>query len=150
MLFASLSDEIGIRGLSTVFGLLVGAILGWFYGRWKRHRERISILAGDARDTVVIQQHIVTSIADPVAPEGRRPTALRVRSLGQSQLDRVVPNGHLAAVLMHRAFDVTPTKTLISMEGPEGSFLLETLTGFVGDRVGFAPFEHDLHVMAPC
>ena len=36
------------------------------------------------------------------------------------------------------------------MEGAEGSFLLETLTGFVCDRVANAPFEHDLFVMAPC
>jgi hypothetical protein len=36
------------------------------------------------------------------------------------------------------------------MEGSAGSFLLETLTGFVGDRVGNRDFEHDLYVMAPC
>jgi hypothetical protein len=36
------------------------------------------------------------------------------------------------------------------MEGAEGSFLLETLTGFVCDRIANAPFEHDLYVMAPC
>src|SRR5438270_33112 len=32
----------------------------------------------------------------------------------------------------------------------EASYLLETLTNFVCDRVGNAPFEHDLYVMAPC
>jgi hypothetical protein len=36
------------------------------------------------------------------------------------------------------------------MDGAEGSFLLETLTGFVCDRIGSLAFEHDLHVMAPC
>jgi hypothetical protein len=36
------------------------------------------------------------------------------------------------------------------MDGAEGSFLLETLTNFIGDRVGNAPFEHDLYAMAPC
>ena len=36
------------------------------------------------------------------------------------------------------------------MDGAEGSYLLETLTGFVGDRLGNAGFEHDLYVMAPC
>jgi hypothetical protein len=36
------------------------------------------------------------------------------------------------------------------MEGAEGSYLLETLTNFVCDRVANAPFEHDLYVMAPC
>jgi hypothetical protein len=51
---------------------------------------------------------------------------------------------------MRRAFEVTPGHTLISMEGPEGPYLLETLTGFVCDRVANAPFDHDLYVMAPC
>jgi hypothetical protein len=36
------------------------------------------------------------------------------------------------------------------MEGKEGSYLLETLTNFVCDRVANAAFEHDLYVMAPC
>ena len=36
------------------------------------------------------------------------------------------------------------------MEGAQGSFLLETLTGFVGDRAGNQNFEHDAYVMAPC
>jgi hypothetical protein len=36
------------------------------------------------------------------------------------------------------------------MVGAEGSYLLETLTNFVCDRVGNQPFEHDLYVMAPC
>ena len=49
-----------------------------------------------------------------------------------------------------RAFQVTPKDTLISMEGAEGSYLLETLTNFVSDRVSNGPFEHDLYVMAPC
>jgi hypothetical protein len=62
----------------------------------------------------------------------------------------VAPNGHLAAVLLKRAFEVTPRDTLISMEGAEGSYLLETLTNFVCDRVANGPFAHDLYVMAPC
>jgi hypothetical protein len=65
-------------------------------------------------------------------------------------LHRVVPNGHLASELLRRAFRVTARDPLISMEGAEGSYLLETLTNFVCDRVANAPFEHDLYVMAPC
>src|SRR5208282_6595533 len=61
-----------------------------------------------------------------------------------------VPNGHLATELLRRAFRVTPLDTLISMAGAEGSYLLETLTNFVCDRVANAPFQHDLYVMAPC
>jgi hypothetical protein len=36
------------------------------------------------------------------------------------------------------------------MTGAEGSYLLETLTGFVCDRTANASFEHDLYVLAPC
>lgn len=36
------------------------------------------------------------------------------------------------------------------MDGAEGSYLLETLTNFVGDQVANAPFERDLYVIAPC
>jgi hypothetical protein len=117
-------------------------------------RERQSILRGDARDTVVIEHHILetTEVPDPEHPGQLRtlPAALRIRALGQSALRQVVPNGHLAAEFLNRAWKTTAEQTLISMEGAEGSFLLETLTGFVCDRVGSLGFEHDLYVMAPC
>jgi hypothetical protein len=103
---------------------------------------------------VVIEHHIVEAAEapDPEHPGLSRkvPSALRIRALGQSELSRVVPNGHLAAEFLDRARGMIPGQTLISMEGAEGSYLLETLTGFVGDRVGNQGFEHDLYVMAPC
>jgi hypothetical protein len=155
---ANILEEIGRRGLGPVIGpivgIVIGALLTWAYSRWKRHRERQSILRGDARDTVVIHQHLIETAEapDPRDPSRkvRVPVSLRIRALGQSEVCRVVPNGHLAAVFLARAFDVTSQHTLISMEGAEGSYLLETLTGFVCDRVANAPFEHDLYVMAPC
>ena len=146
-MIADILLELRGRGLGIVLGMLLGGTVTWFFARWKRFRQRQSVLCGDARDTVVLNLHIVES-AD--GPGGRVPTSLRIRSLGQGELDRVVPNGHLAAVLLKRAFDVTPRDTLISMDGPEGSFLLETLTNFACDRAANAPFEHDLYVMAPC
>jgi hypothetical protein len=146
-MFDKLLDELSRHGVGTLLGLLIGAVSAWFLARWKRMRERRSILRGDARDTVVIAHHLVET---GEAPAGKAPRTLRIRSLGQGELHRVVPNGHLASVLLHRAFAVTPQTTLISMEGAEGSYLLETLTNFVCDRVANAPFEHDLYVMAPC
>jgi hypothetical protein len=145
-----LKEELAGRGLGIVLGLAAGSLATWLVGRWRRYRQRRSILRGDARDTVVIAYHVV----EPAAREGgsgpAAPGILRIRSLGQAELSRVVPNGHLAAVLHRRALRVTPQDTLISMEGAEGSFLLETLTNFVCDRVANGPFEHDLYVMAPC
>jgi hypothetical protein len=143
----SLFDELSRHGLMALIGAVGGGILTWFAARWRRRKERLSILRGDARDTVVIQLHIVTATE---AGGKKAPSVLRVRPLGQAELSRVVPNGHLAGELSRRAFRVTPKDTLIAMDGAEGSFLLETLTNFVCDRVANAPFEHDLYAMAPC
>jgi hypothetical protein len=144
-MIATFIDDLGGRGITILLSLTVGALSAWLVQRWRRYHERQRVLRGDARDTVVIAHHLVESTAGAAAPN-----TLRIRSLGQSELKRVVPNGHLASVLLDRAFDVTPRNTLISMEGAEGSYLLETLTNFVCDRVANAPFDHDLFVMAPC
>lgn len=148
-----LLQEFSGRGMGVVLGMILGSAVTGLVALWKRRRERRNILHGDARDTVVIAQHLVESETVP-DPSGKgslkKARRLRIRSLGQSQLDRVVPNGHLEAELLSRAFAVTPRHTLISMEGAEGSYLLETLTNFVCDRVANEPFEHDLYVMAPC
>lgn len=153
-MFANFWDEFGFRGISVVIGLFLGSLITWLFARWKRIQEHRKILSGDARDTVVIHHHLVESFDVPAgggAPGKRRiPGVLRIRSVGQAPLATVVPNGHLAAVLAHRAVLVTPQDTLISMEGSEGSYLLETLTNFVCDRVANEPFPHDLYVMAPC
>jgi hypothetical protein len=140
-------DELSGKGLGIVVGLIFGGFLAWLAGYWRRYQERKSILKGDARDTVAIHHHIVER---QTTPDGKPQYTLRIRSMGQSELSRVVPNGHLAAVLLHRAFAVTPKDTLISMEGAEGSFLLETITNYVCDRAANRPFDHDLYVMAPC
>src|SRR5690349_20967564 len=143
-MFGNILEELSGHGYGALVGLLLGGLIGWLSGRWKRYRERRSILQGDARDTVVIQHHLV----EPAQGAGalKAPGTLRIRALGQAELPRVVPNGHLASELLRRAFRVTPHDTLISMEGKEGSYLLETLTNFVCDRVANAPFDHDLYV----
>jgi hypothetical protein len=146
-MFAGFLHELGGRGIGVVLGMVLGGSITWVVARWRRFRQRQSVHCGDARDTVVINLHLVES-AD--TPDGRVPTALRIRAVGQAELERVVPNGHLAAVLAKRALDVTPRDTLISMAGPEGSYLLETLTNFACDRAANGPFAHDLYVMAPC
>jgi hypothetical protein len=146
--FADLYQELGGRGAGTLLGLIIGIAFTWIIARWRRIQERRRLLRGDARDTVVIHHHLVESAPRPEG--GRKPTTLRIRSVGQGQLSRVVPNGHLASELLARAHAVTARDTLLSMEGPEGSYLLETLTNFVCDRVANASFDHDLYIMAPC
>ena len=146
--------EFSGRGAATLLAFFLGGLASWALGRWRRMRQRQSILRGDARDTIVIEHHIVelAEAPDPEHPGRIRqvPSALRIRALGQEELSRVIPNDHLATEFRNRAWRTTAQQTLISMESSEGSFLLETLAGFVGDRVGNHGFEHDLYVMAPC
>src|SRR5690242_6864814 len=113
MLLADIFDELGAKGLGAVIGLVVGGIITWLVGHWRRRHLRHRVLKGDARDTVVIHHHLIEATAAPEAPHGRRPVTMRVRALGQEELGRVVPNGHLAAVLLDRALAVTPKDTLI-------------------------------------
>lgn len=153
-MFAIGWDEFGFRGGSVLLGLLFGTIITWVIARWRRLREYRNVLRGDARDTVVIALHVIESVewlADREGGVGRRaPATLRIRSLGQSELNRVVPNGHLAGELLDRALKTIPRHTLIAMDGAEGSFLLETLTNFVCDRVANGSFAHGQYILAPC
>jgi hypothetical protein len=151
-LLAHWSDEVSGRSLGAIVGFIVGSGLTWMVARWRRYRAKRSIFRGDARDTVIIAQHLVESEERPGSNGqlARFAKCLRIRSIGQAPLDRVIPNGHLAAVFLRRAWRVTSDDTLISMTGAEGSYLLETLMNFVCDRVANSPYEHDLWVMAPC
>jgi hypothetical protein len=147
-----LIEQLREHGTNVLVGMVLGGLVAWIVSIRKRRRERLSILRGDARDTVVIQHHLVTAVDVPKEGGGTRkaPATLRIRPLGQAEVSRVVPNGHLASELSRRANRVTSLETLISMEGAEGSYLLETLTNFVCDRVANGAFEHQLFVMAPC
>jgi hypothetical protein len=149
-MLANLFDELGGRGLGALLGLVVGGLIGWALAYWRRRRQRLSILEGDARDTLVIHQHLIERPPTTDPGGASPPPILRIRALGQGELAQVIPNDHLAAILLRRAHQVTTRDTLISMEGAEGSFLLETLTAFVCDRAANAPFERDLYVLAPC
>ena len=152
-MFDGLFDRLTLQGASVLFGLVLGGFIGWLYARWKRLQERRIILSGDARDTIVIHHHLVETIDKPGPTEpasSRFRPVLRIRCVGQAELHRVVPNGHLANELADRAKQVSERDTLISMAGAEGSYLLETLTNFVCDRINNGPFDHDLFVMAPC
>lgn len=150
-MFDSMLHEVSGRSLGVLLGMLVGSLTTFFIARWRRMKERRLILDGDARDTVVIHYHAIdaTQIADEKGSP-RTVKTLRVRTLGQSELCRVVPNGHLAGILLKRAHEVTSIDTLISMAGVEGSYLLETLTNFVCDRVSNGQFPHDVYVMTAC
>ena len=149
---AAFLDEASGRGLAGIAGVLAGSLITWAVAQWKRRKERQSVLSGNARDSVVIAQHIVES-EEREFPDGtkrRVARTMRIRSLGQERLSAVIPNGHLASIFSERSEEVTTSDPLISMDGVEGTFLLETLTNFVCDRIGNEPFDHDQYVMTPC
>jgi hypothetical protein len=152
-MWAELLDELRGRGAGVVIWMLIGTIGTGIVAIRKRRTERRNILHGDARDTVVIAQHVIESEDVPATdtqPSHRQATRMRIRSLGQAPLESVIPNGHLASELIKRAHRVSARNTLIAMDGAEGSYLLESLTNFICDRVANHPFAHDLYVMAPC
>jgi len=141
-------DELPNRFVGIGIGLGFGWLFGWLVARYQRRKDRLTILAGNARDSVVVDLHLVEK---EMRPDGTAPPkSLRIRSLAQAQLRQVVPNRHLSAILLKRAGSATAARPLIGMDGAQGSFLLESLMNFVGDRLGNAPFDHHLYVMAPC
>jgi hypothetical protein len=149
-----LGSELGLRVINTLVAFCLGAGITWSLTRWRRLRERRLIQEGEAHNTFSINYHVVESedVEDPANPGQvmRRPRTLRIRSLGRGSLHHVIPNSHLAGELLARLTRVTASNPLIAMNGPEGSYLLETLTDFVCERAGNEPFDHDLYVMAPC
>jgi hypothetical protein len=152
-MWAEILLELRGRGAGVVVGMLLGMLFTAIVAVLKRRAERRNVMLGDARDTVVIAQHIVETEEVPAVDGGRprrKAVRLRIRSLGQAPLDPVIPNGHLASELLKRAHAVSREHALISMDGAEGSYLLESLTNFVCDRVANHPYEHDIYLMAPC
>jgi hypothetical protein len=146
-MFQPFLQEFSGRSMGVLVGMLLGtSITAWVAYR-KRRQDRARVLHGDARDTVVIHQHIID---EETGPHGEPRRIMRIRTLGQAELRRVIPNAYLAAILAQRAFAVTPTSTLISMDGAEGSYLLETMTNFVCDRLASRQFPHEMYLMAAC
>jgi hypothetical protein len=62
-----LLNELSGRGLGVVIGLVAGGLITLLVSRWRRHRQRQSVMRGDARDTVVIHHHLV----EPGPPASR-------------------------------------------------------------------------------
>lgn len=70
-MFKNLLNELSGRGVGIVIGMVLGGLVTFLVGRWRRLRERFSVLSGDARDTVVINLHLLET-ADVQVGDGLR------------------------------------------------------------------------------
>jgi hypothetical protein len=124
--------------LLTVLGVLVGWLLGW----WRRHRLLRRIHAGSALEMIAIEQTVVKD-----HPDGR--TTMRIRACGAGPLRTVLVNPVAHDAFLKRAEAVTATNPLLSMHDRMGSYLLYLLTPWVCGMVRGGTFPHDTWVMAP-
>ena len=58
---------------------ILGLVVGWFLGYWRRHRLRKQVAGGDIRELLAIEQILLKD-----HPDGR--TTMRIRSLGSTPL----------------------------------------------------------------
>jgi hypothetical protein len=128
--------------ISGIVFTLVGVIVGWFLGYWRRHRMKKQVAGGDIRELLIIEQILVKEQSD-----GR--TTLRIRSLGSAPLTTVLTNPVAHDAFVRRSKATKPTNTLIDMQDKTGSYLLHLLQPWVCGMARIGPYAHDLWIMAP-
>jgi len=121
---------------------LLGLVIGWLLGRWRRYRQLRRVTGGDAREVMAVEQILVKEQGD-----GR--VTMRIRSCGAAPLHSVLPNPVAHDAFLQRAEATMSTDPLISMKDAIGSYLLYLLTPWVCGMCRGGPFPHDVWVMAP-
>jgi len=121
---------------------LLGLIIGWILGRWRRYRQMRRVYGGDAREVVAIEQILIKEQAD-----GR--VTMRIRSVGSAHMQTVLPNQVAHDALLKRAKATTTLNPLIDLKDQMGSYLLYLLTPWVCGMTRQGAFAHDMWVMAP-
>ena len=121
---------------------LLGLVIGWILGRWRRFRQMRRVYGGDAREVVAIEQMLIKDHAD-----GR--VTMRIRSCGSAHMQTVLSNQVAHDALLKRAQATTPTNPLIDLKDQMGSYLLYLLTPWVCGMTRQGSFPHDIWVMAP-
>jgi hypothetical protein len=125
-----------------LFLTLLGLVIGWLLGHWRRYRLWQRVHLGDAREVCAIEQILVKD-----EPDGQ--TTMRIRSCGSAPLSSVLPNAVAHDAFIQRAKATTDTNTLLDLKDQMGSYLLYLLTPWVCGMVRHGMFRHDAWVMAP-
>lgn len=128
--------------VSGIAFTLLGLIVGWFLGYWRRHRLKKQVAGGDIRELLIVEQVLLKE-----QPDGR--TTLRIRSLGSAPLATVLTNPIAHDAFVRRSKATKPTDTLIDMRDQMGSYLLHLLQPWVCGLARIGPYAHDLWIMAP-
>ncbi len=131
-----------LRILLTGSFFLLGILVGWLLGKWRRHRQLRQAERGEAREVLTIEKILLE-----VHPDGRE--VMRIRSCGRDPIEAVFPNPAARDAFLARASATKPTQPLVSMEDKLGSYLLQELAIWACGQVGERDFPHDVWVMAP-
>src|SRR5437762_7573705 len=94
--------------ITGILFTLLGVIVGWLLGYWRRHRLKKQVKGGDIRELLIIEQVLVKE-----QPDGQ--TTLRIRSLGSAPLTSVLTNPIAHDAFVRRSKATRPTNPLIDM-----------------------------------
>jgi hypothetical protein len=131
-----------LRILATTIFFVLGIAAGRLWGMWRRYRQLKTAERGESEDVVTIEKIILDRL-----PDGGE--VLRIRSAGRDPMETVFPNPAARDEFQTRAGKTTGARTLVSMDGKMGSYLLQELAIWVCGQLGERNFRHDVWVMAP-
>lgn len=131
-----------LRILATTIFFVLGIVAGRLWGMWRRFRQMKMAERGESQDVVTIEKIVLDRL-----PDGAE--VLRIRSCGRDPMETVFPNPAARDAFQSRASETTSARTLVSMDGKMGSYLLQELAIWVCGHLGERNFDHDVWVMAP-
>jgi hypothetical protein len=131
-----------LRVLFTGSFFVLGMVVGWLLGFWRRFRQRRMAERGEAREVLTIEKILLER-----RPDGRE--IMRIRTCGRDPIEEVFPNPAARDAFLGRVGNTKVQNPLVSMEDKLGSYLLQELAIWVCGQVGERDFPHALWVMAP-
>jgi hypothetical protein len=131
-----------LRILATGCFFALGVVAGRLWGMWRRYRQIKLAERGQSEDVVSIEKILLDR-----RPDGTE--VLRIRSCGRDPIETVFPNAAARDAFQARAGATTVARSLVSMDGKIGSYLLQELAIWVCGQLRERNFRHEAWVMAP-